>query len=182
MEEQILAEGCRRGDCAAQKELYNRYAGHLLAICLRYVGDRQTAEDLLHDAFLKIFGAFDKFTYRGSGSLKAWMSRVTVNVALEWLRAQSRTNVVALDEGKAGGIIDEPSAEQAAGVPHQVLMRFIGELPEGYRTVFNLYCIEEYSHREIAEQLGINEKSSSSQLFRARAILAQKINEYLKLH
>ena len=69
MEEQILAEGCRKGDDTARKELYDRYAGRLLSICMRYAGDRATAEDLLHDAFLKIYGAFDRFTYRGPGCL-----------------------------------------------------------------------------------------------------------------
>ena len=79
MEEQILAEGCRKGDDTARRELYDRYAGRLLAICMRYSGDRATAEDLLHDAFLKIYGAFDRFTYRGPGSLRAWIERITVN-------------------------------------------------------------------------------------------------------
>ena len=87
MEEQILAEGCRKGDDMARKELYDRYAGRLLSICMRYAGDRATAEDLLHDAFLKIYGAFDRFTYRGTGSLRAWIERITVNVALEWVRS-----------------------------------------------------------------------------------------------
>ena len=77
MEEQILAEGCRKGDNAARRELYDRYAGRLLAVCLRYSGDRSTAEDLMHDAFLKIYGAFDRFSYRGPGSLRAWMERIT---------------------------------------------------------------------------------------------------------
>ena len=155
MEEQILAEGCRKGDDMARKELYDRYAGRLLSICMRYAGDRATAEDLLHDAFLKIYGAFDRFTYRGTGSLRAWIERITVN---------------------------EPDVAEMARVPREVLMRFIGELPEGYRAVFNLYCIEEYSHRDIARMLGINEKSSSSQLFRARAMLARRIRAYLETH
>ena len=76
MEEQILAEGCRKGDDMARKELYDRYAGRLLSICMRYAGDRATAEDLLHDAFLKIYGAFDRFTYRGTGSLRAWTPKL----------------------------------------------------------------------------------------------------------
>ena len=174
MEEQILAEGCRKGDDMARKELYDRYAGRLLSICMRYAGDRTTAEDLLHDAFLKIYGAFDRFTYRGTGSLRAWIERITVNVALEWIRSRSKLGSVTLDEGKA--------AAEVARVPREVLMRFIGELPEGYRAVFNLYCIEEYSHRDIARMLGINEKSSSSQLFRARAMLARRIRAYLETH
>lgn len=179
-DEQILAQRCRNGDSAARKELYESYAGGLFAICLRYIGTRDIAEDVLHDAFLKIYGSFDKFTYRGKGSLKAWMSRVTVNLALEWLRTNKRKESIELKEERTIDIADEPSADAAARIPHEVVMRFVSELAEGYRTVFNLYCIEEYSHREIAEMLGINEKSSASQLFRAKAILARKINDYLK--
>lgn len=184
MEEQILAEGCSAGSDAARRELYDRYAGRLLAICMRYAGDRATAEDLMHDAFLKIYGAFGRFTYRGPGSLRAWIERITVNVALEWLRSRNRLGCVPLDEGRAaGGVAEpEPAAEEIARVPRDVLLRFVGELPDGYRTVFNLYCMEEYSHREIAELLGINEKSSSSQLARARSILSRKVREYLKTH
>lgn len=180
MEERILADGCRNGENAARRELYDRYAGRLMSICLRYAGDRAAAEDLLHDAFLKIYGAFDRFSYRGPGSLRAWIERVTVNVALEWLRSRSRMQERALDEGRMLPGEPEPDAAAVAAVPHEVLMRFIGELPEGYRTVFNLYCMEEYSHREIARMLGIHEKSSSSQLVRARALLARKVLAYLK--
>ena len=182
MEERTLAEGCRNGDGAAQRELYDRYAGRLLAVCLRYAGDRATAEDLLHDAFLKIYGAFSKFEYRGAGSLRAWMERVTVNVALEWLRSRNKLSMTALDEGRQLPDIPEPDPSELARVPRDVLMQFVSELPEGYRAVFNLYCIEEYSHREIAQMLGINEKSSSSQLFRARAMLARRIRAYLETH
>lgn len=183
MEEQILAEGCRNGDNTARRELYDRYAGRLLAICIRYVGDRATAEDLVHDAFLKIFGAFDRFTFRGPGSLRAWIERITVNVALEWLRGRNRLGTVELDEGRAAGeVADEPAADEVARVPREVLLRFVAELPDGYRTVFNLYCMEGMPHREIARLLGINEKSSSSQLFRARTLLARRVREYLKSH
>ncbi|WP_302152071.1 RNA polymerase sigma factor, partial [uncultured Alistipes sp.] len=88
--EQILAEGCGRGDNAARRELYDRYAGLLLGVCLRYTGERASAEDALHDAFLKIFGAIARFRYRGEGSLRAWMERIAVNTALERLRRERR--------------------------------------------------------------------------------------------
>lgn len=112
-----------------RKELYDRYAGRLLSICMRYAGDRTTAEDLLHDAFLKIYGAFDRFTYRGTGSLRAWIERITVNVALEWIRSRSKLGSVTLDEGKAAAEVAEPDVAEMARVPREVLMRFIGELP-----------------------------------------------------
>lgn len=182
MEEQILADGCREGDSTARRELYDRYAGRLMAVCLRYAGDRATAEDLMHDAFLKIYGAFDRFSYRGHGSLRAWMERITVNVALEWLRSRSRMSLQTIDEGRPLPDITEPDPQEVARIPRDVLMRFVGELPDGYRAVFNLYCIEGFSHRDIARMLGINEKSSSSQLFRARALLARKIGAYMETH
>ena len=175
MEEQILAEGCRKGDNAARRELYDRYAGRLLAVCLRYSGDRSTAEDLMHDAFLKIYGAFDRFSYRGPGSLRAWMERITVNVALEWLRSRNKLSMTVLDDGRQLPDIPEPDPSEVARIPRDVLMGFVSELPDGYRTVFNLYCIEGYSHRD-------NEKSSSSQLFRARALLARRIGAYMETH
>lgn len=182
IDERTLADGCRAGSDAARKELYDRFAGRLLAVCLRYAGDRATAEDLLHDAFLKIFGAFDRFSYRGPGSLRAWIERVTVNVALEWLRNRNRLGVVPLDEGRALPDAAEPEPSEVARIPREALMRFASELPDGYRAVFNLYCIEGYSHRDIARMLGINEKSSSSQLFRARALLSRRIREYMEAH
>lgn len=181
-DERRLSDGCRAGCEWARRELYDRYAARLLAICLRYAGDRATAEDLLHDAFLKLFGAFDRFAYRGPGSLRAWIERVTVNVALEWLRTRNRLGCVPLDEGRALPDAAEPEADEVGRIPQQVLLGFVSELPDGYRTVFNLYCIEGYSHRDIALLLGINEKSSSSQLFRARTLLARRIREYLDKH
>ena len=102
--------------------------------------------------------------------------------ALERLRRERRLGEVRLDAERGLPPVEEPSAEETARIPEEVLMRFVNELPDGYRTVFNLYCIEEYSHRDIARMLGINEKSSSSQLFRARAMLARRIRAYLETH
>lgn len=179
MEEQILAERCKAGDNEARRELYARYGGRLMSVCLRYAGDRATAEDLLHDCFLKIFGAFDRFTWRGEGSLRAWMERIAVNVSLEALRHKRRLHYPVTVEHLPERY-EEPTSDEMTQVPYAVLQRLIAELPDGYRTIFNLFCIEELSHREIAEQLGISEKTSSSQLFRAKALLARKIKEYLK--
>ena len=92
MEELELSEQCRLGNNQARKELYEQYAGRMLGICLRYTGDRDTAQDLLHDGFLKIFDSFDKFTWRGEGSLRAWMERVMVNTALQYPRKNDVIN------------------------------------------------------------------------------------------
>lgn len=179
MEEQELAERCRQGDNLARKELYERYAGRMLGVCLRYAGDRETAQDLMHDGFLKLFGSFDKFAWRGEGSLRAWMERVMVNTVLQYFRKNDVMNQsLALES--VPEVYEQPEASAAASIPREVLMRFIGELPAGYRTVLNLYVFEEKSHKEIAELLGINEKSSSSQLTRAKAALAAKVHEWMK--
>ena len=177
MKEEILAEQCRQGDNRARKELYEHYAGQMFGICLRYAGDRETAEDLLHDGFLQIFHSFDKFTYRESGSLRAWMERVMMNTALQYLRKNDVMHQrISIEE--APEAYDKPEEAAVETIPRQVLMQFISELPTGYRTVFNLYVFEEKSHKEIAALLGINEKSSASQLTRAKAVLAEKIRAW----
>ncbi|MCD8165011.1 MAG: sigma-70 family RNA polymerase sigma factor [Bacteroides sp.] len=179
MNELELAEGCRQGDNHARRLLYEQYVGRMLAICMRYLGDREAAQDLLHDGFIKIFDSFDKFTWRGEGSLRAWMEQVMINVVLQQLRKndvlQQATN---LDDSPQ--LYEEPDVSEVEAIPRKVLMQFISELPEGYRTVFNLYTIEEKSHKEIAAILGINEKSSASQLFRAKSALAKRVKEYFK--
>lgn len=177
MEEQELAEQCRQGDNRARRELYDRYSGRMFGVCLRYVGDRELARDLLHDGFLKLFGSFDKYTWRGKGSLWAWMERVMVNTVLQYLRKNDVMNERA-DLEYAPEAYEEPDGASVEMIPREVLMRFISELPAGYRTVFNLYVIEEKSHKEIAKLLGINERSSASQLARAKAALAGKVRDW----
>ena len=176
-----LSDRCRQKDNIARKKFYELFAGQMMAICYRYAGQRELAQDLLHDGFLKAFNSFDKFTYRGEGSLKAWLSRIMVNTALEYLRKNDVLNqTLTLEEiPETAG---EGAEEKLERIPQRVLMGFITELPTGYRTVFNLYTFEEKSHKEISGILNINEKSSASQLFRARALLAKKVNEYMIRH
>lgn len=169
------------GDNRARKELYEQYAGRMLGVCLRYAGDRDMAQDLVHDGFLKIFDSFDKFTWRGEGSLRAWMERVMVNTALQFLRKNDVMNQTMALDG-VPETYDEPDASAVEAIPQKVLMQFINELPAGYRTVFNLYTFEDKSHKEIAQMLGINEKSSASQLFRAKSVLAKKVKEWLMIN
>lgn len=179
MEEQELAECCKRGSIVAYKELYERYAGRMLNICLRYTNDKNTAEDLMHDGFLKFFDSFNKFTWRGEGSLRAWLERVMINTVLQYLRKNDvLTHSTTLES--VPEVYDEPTPKSVEMIPEKVLMQFIKELPPGYRTVFNLYVFEEKSHKEISQLLGINEKSSASQLARAKATLATKIREWMK--
>jgi len=181
MSETELTERCLAEDNEARKEFYERYAGQMFGICFRYAGDRDTAQDLLHDGFIKAFSSFDKFTYRGEGSLRAWLSRLMVNISLDYIR-RNEANRQMLTLEQIPDNMEEPQEEDISIIPHQLLMRFITELPVGYRTVFNMSVMEQLSHKEIAEQLGINERTSSSQLFRAKKLLAKKINDYLREH
>ena len=157
--------------------MYDRFASPLLAICIRYMGSRDEAEDVLHDAFLKIFDKMDRFEFRSDAELGGWVRRVTVNHCLDLLRKR-RLKSVSLN-----ALPDLPEEEPDSGevrkIPPAVLMKMISDLPEGYRTVFNLFCMEGWSHRDIGLKLGIGEKSSSSQYSRARALLARKIKDYL---
>ncbi len=159
------------------RSFYERYAGYLTAVCSRYVVDRTNVKDILQEAFIKVFQSLDRFEYRGEGSVKAWITRIVVNDSLKYLRTSSRLNFVdALPDIPED---DEPTLPQ---IPPAVVQEMIKALPDGYRTVFNLFVFEKKSHREIASLLGIKEDSSASQFFRARAMLARNIKNYIKEH
>ena len=177
MTEEEIYEGCRRGDNAARKELYVRYAGKLLAIGIRYLADKETAEDVLHDVFVKVLSSFGKFKYIGKGSIQAWITRVMVNECIEYLRKKRQTDTIPI-ENMPGDIKED--ANEIDNIPEKVLLQFISELPTGYRTVFNLYVFENKSHREIASLLNIAESTSASQLHRAKQMLARQIKAYMK--
>ena len=179
MEEQELALRCARGDNAARRELYVQYGSRILALCRRYVSDPADAEDLKQDAFVKIFRVIGHFHWTRPGSLYAWMSRVTINMAFDSYGKRRRLARQLVDVETMENVIpDESTYEEAASVPPEMLSAMIEALPEGYRTVFKLYCIDGLSHKDIAALLGIKEKSSSASLSRARALLSDAIREY----
>ena len=171
-----LARLCARGGDKARHELYSRYAAYLFALCIRYVGDRERARDLMHDAMIKIFDTIGK--YKPTGSLKSWCARVTVNLVIDYLRKTKRMELQPLEP--AQDKIPEPQNEEVEKVPKQELMRMVRELPETKRVIFNLFCMEGYSHKEIAQMLDIKEKTSSSLLFKARAQLAENVRDYIR--
>lgn len=180
--EQLLAERCRSRESQAFRELYDTYAGRLLFLCARYAATQVDAEDILQDSFIKIIQSFDSFRYRGEGSLYAWMRRITVNKALDFVRTAGRfpTETMADADADAKEIyIDD---NDVGTVPEDVLLRFIRELPPGYKTVFNMFALDGFSHKEVAQCLGIKERTSSSQYHRARTMLAEKIKDYLNRH
>ena len=157
------------------KVLYGRYVGYLTAVCSRYIADDDEVKDVLQDAFIKIFQSMDRFSYRGEGSLKAWMTRIVVNDALKSLRRKK-----PLPLSPVLSDITEDEEPDFGRVPLDILQGMIRKLPEGYRTVFNLFVFEDKSHKEIASLLGIKENSSASQLHHAKAQLARWIKDYIK--
>ena len=142
----------------------------------RYTGDMDAAHDVLHDGFIKIF---TRFTFRGECALGTWVTRVMVTQAIDYLRRKHRFSQLVVNEEQLPDVQDEASiAESGSRLSEEVLMAFVAELPDGCRTVFNLYVFEEKSHKEIAELLHIKEHSSTSQLHRAKCMLAKRIKEY----
>ena len=169
-EEADIIKGCLQGDRKAQRALYDAYSGKFLAIAIRYVKDRDLAEDVMIEGFMKIFEKLAQ--YEGKGSFEGWMKRIIVTNALLTLRNQKNLLME---------VNQEPEFTSSL-VPYEFtdmetadLLEMIQQLSVGYRTVFNLYAIEGYSHPEIADLLGISENTSKSQLSRARAILKQKV-------
>lgn len=177
MDEQELAKGCARKDKKAREELFRRYGPRLFALCMRYSRDRNEADDLFQDAFIKVFDKIGRFRWQGEGSLFRWMTRVTLNMSFD--KARRRRLYQETDIGPYEETLPEPDYENTLSIPQDKLMEMVGGLPEMYRTVFQLYCIDGLSHVEIARLLGIKEKSSSADLARARALLARQIKHYL---
>ena len=171
-EEQRLIDGCRKGDRKSQKELYDRFAPKMMAVCLRYMGDSELAADTLQDGFVTVFSKLDSFS--GEGSFEGWIRRIFVNTALMSLRKNDVLKE-SDDLETAWGLASE-STTALQDLSYKELIRIIAELPPGFRTVFNMYVIEGYSHKEIGEVLGISEVTSRSQLQRARKLLQDKIN------
>lgn len=165
-----LLEGCQRGERRTQELLYKLLASRMLGVCMRYAKDRFEAEDVLQIGFVKVFQKVTEF--RGDGSFEGWIRRIMVNTAIEAYRKNQRMlNVVDIEE-----VYDAPQETfDMNGLEVRDLMNLIQQLSAGYKLVFNLYAIEGYSHKEIADQLGISEGASKSQLSRARSILKEKI-------
>lgn len=171
-DEQELIKGCIRGDRAAQKRLYDTFSSKMYALCCRYVKDSMEAEDVLVTAFTKILDKIGQ--YKNEGSFEGWIRRIVVNEALTYLR-RNRNMYLELELEAANY---EPDYQTVSDhLEAEDLLKMIGELPSGYRIVFNLYAIDGYSHKEIAEQLGITENTSKSQLSRARAYLQKLLTD-----
>lgn len=173
MNDERLVEQCLEGKQAAQKHLYEKFSDKMYGVCLRYIRDSIIAQDVLQDGFVKVFQNLYKF--ENKGSLEGWIRRIVVNTALDHIRKEKTKGYsVSIDDVsyllKKNDFIIEKLSEND-------LLKLIHTLPDGYRTVFNLYAIEGYSHKEIGVKLGINENTSKSQFSRAKAQLRDLIEK-----
>ena len=168
-----LIESCRKGDRAAQKIMYDRLASRMFPVCMRYIGDRTAAEDVLQDGFITLFTRLD--SYKGEGSFEGWARRIFVTTALMSLRKKDALKMS--DELDSVRGMKTETTSQMQNIGYKELMKLVMSLPPGFRTVFNMYAIEGYSHKEIAEMLGITETTSRTQFSRARAWLQNKIEK-----
>ena len=169
-----LVEQCQQGNAFAQKRLFDLYANRLFRVSLRYVRLETEAEEVLMNGFLKAFRGIGTFSYRDDNGLEAWLRRIVVNEALQHLRTNRHLLIFQADDESGRGPAEtqpDPEPLPDTGLDAERIYALIRELPPGYRTVFNLYAIEGYTHREIADQLSISENTSKSQLSKARALL-----------
>ena len=164
---------CIKGDRASQKAIYDRLAPRMFPLCMRYVGDRILAEDILQEGFITLFMRLD--SYKGEGSFEGWARRVFVTTALMELRKKDALKMS--EELDAVGSMKADLPSQGESIGYKELMKLVMQLPAGFRTVFNMYAVEGYSHKEIGDILGISESTSRTQLSRARICLQNMIKE-----
>ena len=171
--EDELIKGCVKRDPSAQKRLFDTYSSKMYGVCYRYVKDSMEAEDILVTAFTKILDKIEQF--KNEGSFEGWIRRIIVNEALTHLR-RNRSMYLETDLEQADREPDYDNLDNS--MEAEDLMNIIQELPSGYRIVFNMYAIDGYSHKEIADHLGISENTSKSQLSRARTFLQKKLAQH----
>ncbi len=177
LSEQELIKGCAKGDRAAQKALYDRYCRKMLVVCQRYARSTQEAEDILQEGFIKIFNSIKSF--RGEARLETWITRIIINTALNAQRQKlylmPMVDVLEIN-------LPEEAEISLASFNLSELIAMVQALPDGCRVVFNLFAIEGYNHKEIAEMLNISEGTSKSQYSRAKSLLKLKLNQYDKVY
>jgi RNA polymerase sigma factor, sigma-70 family len=178
MDEQNIIDACMRGESWARKRVYEIYAPTMMSLCLRYVGDYETARDLLQDGFIKVFTKIN--SYSNKGAFGGWIHRIFVTTSLEYLRKtdalRSAVDVADYDEQ-----IKDVDVSVLDKLSEDDLMDCVKKLPSGYRIVFNMYAIEGYSHSEIAKALGISVNTSKTQFLRARTALQISVKKLFKL-
>ena len=170
-----LIKACSSGDNKAFKKIYDIHSGTMYSICLRYMNNEDEAKDALQEGFIKVFNNISKFSF--SGSFEGWMKRIFVNSSIELIRKRKKH----LDVSELNSNEMKLTAKIETGaMDAEKMMVLVQALPEGYKTVFNMFVIDGYSHKEISEHLGINENTSKSQLFKARKQLQERLKDWFK--
>ncbi|HVT84526.1 MAG TPA: RNA polymerase sigma factor [Chitinophagaceae bacterium] len=172
--ESDLINGCIKGNRKMQEELYRRFSPKMYAVCFRYASNTEEAQDILQEGFIKVFKKLE--TFRGDGSFEGWVRRIFVNTAIEQFRRRRYLQPVTEKEENS---IDGKNVSALDGLAERDILALIQQLSPGYRTVFNMYVIEGYSHKEIGEMLGISEGTSKSQLSRAKVILQEMVRKFI---
>lgn len=176
MTEHEIIKGCIKKDALCQRMLFETFAGKMMAVCLRYGRDQFEAEDMLQEAFIKIFSHIDQFKFEGS--FEGWIRRIVVNTALKILQKKRINFLEATEKTQASEPVNTYALSKLNA---EELMKLISGLPDGYRTVFNLNVIEGYNHDEIAKMLNIKASTSRSQLVKARKLLQEQIKQLEKI-
>ncbi len=176
MTEYELIKGCINQHSGCQRMLFERYAGKMMSVCLRYANDSMEAEDMIQDAFIKVFQYIGQF--KGEGSFEGWIRRIVVNTAIRQLE-KKKMHFKEIDDHSSDAPQMDPHAYTHLG--QEDLLKLISRLPDGYRLVFNLNVVEGYSHEEIAEMLNIQPGTSRSQLVKARKMLQHQILQLQKI-
>ncbi len=172
--EQELVKSCIKGDRKAQERLYRTHARLMYSICLAYTKDEEEAKDVLQDGFIKVFRNLKK--YNNQGSLKAWIRKIVINAAIDHLRKRKPlSNFIAIEAIQESEYRDETIPES---MKTDEIIKQVRKLPEGARTIFNLFALEGFTHKEIAEKLSITVGTSKSQFSRAKTLLQTWLNDY----
>jgi RNA polymerase sigma-70 factor (ECF subfamily) len=173
--ESDLIAGCINGDRKMQKELYDRFSAKMFGVCLRYAGNTEEAEDILQEGFIKVFKKIG--SYRGEGSFEGWIRRIFVNTAIEQFRRKTYMQPITEREENS---VEATYLSVLDNLAEKDIVKLVQQLSPGYRTVFNMYVVEGYTHRQIAESLGISEGTSKSQLSRAKIILQDLVKKHIE--
>lgn len=177
IQEKELIERCMKNERAAQKQLFEMYSGKMLGVCYRYVGDYDTANDMLQEGFIKVFYNLDKFRNE-AGSFNAWIKSIMINHCLNYLRKEKRIQKIELEETVD---ITDNTPDTLESMSTDLLMKCVSELPDNLRTTLNLYAFEGYSYKEIAELLNMSEVNVRTVMFRARKQITEKLNHFNQL-
>lgn len=167
MTEEQLIDGCKARNPLSQRQLYEKYSRKMMGVCLRYTNNRDEAEDVLQDGFVKVFEKIGSF--QSQGSFEGWLRRIFVNTSLDSIRKNKENNLLA-DIDQVGYSLDSGTSVES-DMNADELMKILNSIPAGYKVVFNMFVIEGYSHKEIAEELGVSESTSKTQFLRAKAYL-----------